>query len=64
MSVTINDNKHEVDSLNDYSEPTQDEMDKLLYDDLHIHITVNVSSDNDPIKVDIIVNINADDNYR
>ena len=51
-----------IDVAIDYSEPTQDEMDRLLYDDLHIYITVNVSSEND-VKVDTHVKIDVNDNY-
>ena len=47
----------------DYSEPTQDEIDRLLYDDIHIRVNVNVNSVDDTIKVDINVNIDVDDNY-
>ena len=62
MSVTIDVLGRKVDSSIDYSEPTQDEMDRLLYDDLHIYITVNVSSEND-VKVDTHVKIDVNDNY-
>ena len=47
----------------DYSEPTQDEIDRILYDDIHIRVIVNVTSDND-IKVNTHVDINVNGNYR
>ena len=47
----------------DYSEPTQDEIDRLLYDDIHIRVIVNVNSMDDSINVDTNVNIDVDDNY-
>ncbi len=47
----------------DYSEPTQDEIDRLLYDDIHIRVIVNVNSMDDSINVDTNVIIDVDDNY-
>ena len=47
----------------DYSEPTQDEIDRILYDDIHIRVIVNVNSMDDSINVDTNVNIDVDDNY-
>ena len=52
-----------VESSIDYSEPTQDEIDRILYDDVHIRVIVDVSSDND-IKVNTHVDINVNGNYR
>lgn len=47
----------------DYSEPTQDEIDRILYDDIHIRVIVNVNSMDDSINVDTNVIIDVDDNY-
>ena len=47
----------------DWSEPTQDEIDRILYDDIHIRVIVNVNSMDDSINVDTNVNIDVDDNY-
>ena len=47
----------------DYSEPTQDEIDRLLYDDIHIRVIVNVNSMDDSVNVDTNIIINVDDNY-
>lgn len=52
-----------VESSIDYSEPTQDEIDRILYDDIHIRVIVNVNSMDDSINVDTNVNIDVDDNY-
>ena len=46
MSIkSINVSDHKID----YSEPTQDEIDRLLYDDIHIRVNVNVNSVDDTI---------------
>ena len=64
MSVKSKDvDGRKIDVFVDYSEPTQDEIDRLLYDDIHIRVNVNVNSVDDTIKVDINVNIDVDDNY-
>ena len=47
----------------DYSEPTQDEIDRILYDDIHIRVIVNVNSIDNTINVDTNVIIDVDDNY-
>ncbi len=52
-----------VESSIDYSEPTQDEIDRILYDDIHIRVIVNVNSMDDSINVDTNVIIDVDDNY-
>ena len=64
MSVkSIDVNGRKVESSIDYSEPTQDEIDRILYDDIHIRVIVNVNSMDDSINVDTNVNIDVDDNY-
>ncbi|KAK8897291.1 hypothetical protein M9Y10_015231 [Tritrichomonas musculus] len=63
MSVkSIDVSGRKIDVFVDWSELTQDEIDRLLYD-IHIRVFVNVSSDNDTIKIDTNVNIDVDDNY-
>ena len=38
-------------------------IDRLLYDDVHIRVIVNVNSLDDTIKVDTNVNFDVDNNY-
>ena len=47
----------------DWSEPTQDEIDRLLYDDLHIRVFVDTNSIDNVIEININVKIDVDDNY-
>ena len=64
MSVkSIDVGGRKIDVVVDWSEPTQDEIDRLLYDDIHIRVIVNVNSIDDTIKIDTNVNIDVDDNY-
>ena len=64
MSVkSIDVGGRKIDVFVDYSEPTQNEIDRILYDDVHIRAIVNVNSMDDSINVDTNVNIDVDDNY-
>lgn len=49
-SIDVGDRKTDV--VIDYSEPTQDEIDGLLYADIHISNILNVKSIDYTIKVD------------
>ena len=60
---TIDVDGRKIDVVVDWSEPTQDEIDRLLYDDIHIRVIVNVNSIDNTINIDTNVNIDVDNNY-